>query len=102
MPKFPNREEFEAWLKSIPEDHVVASDWDEFTCPLMKFGNNIETLAIHAVYPSSEYYPYWFDGNISHPLPEWANLFALGVDEFNSHEPVFAKECLNILEKIGR
>lgn len=110
--EFPPQEAFRDWLLSLPEDIVVADDWNCCNCPLA------EWLLVTGVFEAPYIRPdktvaqsCWRPSGSNHDqnlLPQWANKFGHGIDALGKSRsskgygfgPVTAADCLNVLRSL--
>ncbi len=92
-----NREEFIAWLESLPPNDSLPTIASSSVCPLDRWLGNDESCVDVITY---------FHAGFSFELPEWAKEFVHSVD-FSSlddcqdiWDTITATECLNILLSI--
>lgn len=87
MIAFPPKRSFRDWLRSFPEDAVIATQWGRCNCPLARW--MIVDLALPSPYVSPRETASTSSWRINYDepnsekglLPNWANTFGLKIDK---------------------
>lgn len=105
MTDFPSKDEFRAWLESLPPDQVVAEGWGCHDCPMARWLRATTKFPAPYIRPDetpdkSAWRPDRMMGANLQPLPAWANTFGNIVDGYRLLA-VTAADCLIVLDHGG-